>query len=134
MLSRSGFWTTSTSHASPELIEAAKKATGSDAATAKALGVTYQEVSNWRHGRRTCPPDMRARMAAMCGLDPVAEAIEALAEGLNDANRCQDAERKTNTSARRTAPPGDVSASLLHPPAEPGASGTLPGVKGRAAP
>ena len=71
----------------PELIEAAKKATGSDAATAKALGVTYQEVSNWRHGRRTCPPDMRARMAAMCGLDPVAEAIEAIAEGLNDARK-----------------------------------------------
>lgn len=71
----------------PELIETAKKATGSDAATAKALGVTYQEVSNWRHGRRTCPPDMRARMAAMCGLDPVAEAIEAIAEGLNDARK-----------------------------------------------
>lgn len=71
----------------PELIEAAKKATGSDAATAKALGVTFQEVSNWRHGRRTCPPDMRARMAAMCGLDPVAEAIEAIAEGLNEARK-----------------------------------------------
>ena len=61
----------------PELIEIARKATGNDASTAKALGVTFQEVSNWKHGRRTCPPDMRARLAAMAGLDPVAEAFTA---------------------------------------------------------
>lgn len=72
----------------PELIERAKKSTGmSDADLARELGIAYQDVSGWKHGRRTCPPDMRARMAAMCGLDPVAEAIEAIAEGLNDARR-----------------------------------------------
>lgn len=72
----------------PELIERAKKSTGmNDADLARELGIAYQDVSGWKHGRRTCPPDMRARMAAMCGLDPVAEAIEAIAEGLNDARR-----------------------------------------------
>lgn len=72
----------------PELIERAKKSTGmSDADLARKLGIAYQDVSGWKHGRRTCPPDMRARMAAMCGLDPVAEAIEAIAEGLNEARK-----------------------------------------------
>ena len=33
-------------------------------------------------------------------------------------------------SARRTASPGDVPASLSHPPAMPGASGSFQGVKG----
>lgn len=55
----------------PELIERTKKSTGmSDADLARELGIAYQDVSGWKHGRRTCPPDMRARMAAMCGLDP----------------------------------------------------------------
>lgn len=72
----------------PELIERTKKSTGmSDADLARELGIAYQDVSGWKHGRRTCPPDMRARMAAMCGLDPVAEAMEALAEGLSEARR-----------------------------------------------
>lgn len=72
----------------PELIERTKKSTGmSDADLARELGIAYQDVSGWKHGRRTCPPDMRARMAAMCGLDPVAEAIEAIAEGLSDTRR-----------------------------------------------
>lgn len=72
----------------PELIERTKKSTRmSDADLARKLGIAYQDVSGWKHGRRTCPPDMRARMAAMCELDPVAEAMEALAEGLSEARR-----------------------------------------------
>jgi len=72
----------------PELIEKAKNSGHlKDSELAAALGVPFQHVSDWKRGARTCPPDMRARMAAMCGLDPVAEAIEAIAEGLNDARR-----------------------------------------------
>lgn len=70
-----------------DLIEAVKRVTTSDAETARALGVTFQEVSGWKHGRRTCPPDMRARLAAIAGLDPVAEMVEGLAEGLNEQRR-----------------------------------------------
>lgn len=96
----------------PELIEIARKATGNDASTAKALGVTFQEVSNWKHGRRTCPPDMRARLARLCGLDPRAELAEAVAEGLNDQRRAgllealADAEVSRHWWNFRQAPPG----------------------------
>lgn len=70
-----------------DLIERAKQHTTSDAETARRLGVTFQEVSNWRHGRRTCPPDMRARLAAIAGLDPIAEALAGLAESLSETRR-----------------------------------------------
>lgn len=71
----------------PKLIELAAQVAGSDRALADALGATGQEVSNWRHGRRTCPPDMRARMAEMIGLDPIAELAEAYAENLSEKRR-----------------------------------------------
>jgi transcriptional regulator with XRE-family HTH domain len=71
----------------PELIDRAQNITGSAAELARQLGVTFQEVSNWRHGRRTCPPDMRARMAALAGLDPIAAMVDGLADGLSDQRR-----------------------------------------------
>lgn len=73
----------------PELIEAAQKATGTQAALADALGVAFQDVSNWKHGRRTCPPDMRARLAELAGLDPVDAALHGIAEGLSDQRRAE---------------------------------------------
>lgn len=72
----------------PELIERAKKAgLPKDSDLAAALGVPYQHVSDWKRGTRTCPPDMRARMAKLCGLDPIAELAAAVADGLNDQRR-----------------------------------------------
>lgn len=71
----------------PELIQRAEVAAQGTSALARVLGAPQQHVTDWKANRRTCPPDMRARMAAMCGLDPVAEAIEALAEGLSEARR-----------------------------------------------
>lgn len=70
-----------------ELIERAQSHHDSGSALARELGVAFQDVSNWKHGRRTCPPDMRARLAAIAGLDPVAEALEGLAEGLSEQRR-----------------------------------------------
>lgn len=71
----------------PELIQRAEVAAQGTSALARVLGVPQQHVTDWKANRRTCPPDMRARIAAMCGLDPVAEAMEALAEGLSEARR-----------------------------------------------
>lgn len=70
-----------------ELIQRAEVAAQGTSALARVLGVPQQHVTDWKANRRTCAPDMRARMAAMCGLDPVAEAMEALAEGLSEARR-----------------------------------------------
>lgn len=70
-----------------ELIQRAQTHTGNAAALAEELGVAFQVVSNWKHGRRTCPPDMRARLAALAGIDPMAELVEGLAEGLSEERR-----------------------------------------------
>ncbi len=60
------------------LIDHAKKNAGSDSAVAKAIGVPIQHVSNWRHGRRTATPEDQALLAAVAGLDPVAEMARAM--------------------------------------------------------
>ena len=70
-----------------ELITRASEITGSDYALASVLSVDRQSVSNWKHGRKPCPVDVRACMAALIGLDPVAELVEAVAEGLSEARR-----------------------------------------------
>jgi transcriptional regulator with XRE-family HTH domain len=83
-----------------QLIDAAKTHTGSDAETARRLGVTFQEVSNWRHGRRTCPPDMKARLAQIAGLDPTNALIEAVMEGLSEPRKTglQDALKRAGAA------------------------------------
>lgn len=70
-----------------ELITRASEITGSDYALANALAVERQSVSNWKHGRKACPVDVRACMASLIGLDPMAELVEAVAEGLSEARR-----------------------------------------------
>lgn len=72
-----------------ELINRAVARTGTAANLADQLGVTFQEVSNWKNGRRTCPPDMRAAMAAMIGLDPMAELAAGYAAGLSEKRKDQ---------------------------------------------
>lgn len=80
-----------------ELVNRAIEHAGTAQRLADTLGSSFQEVSNWRHGRRTCPPDMRARMAAMIGLDPIAELAEAYAENLSEKRK--DSLRSTLKSA-----------------------------------
>jgi len=53
------------------LMDKAKAITGSDSATARALGVVPQRVTNWRNGSATCQPSDQALIAHLAGLDPV---------------------------------------------------------------
>lgn len=62
------------------LLDRAKEKTGTDANTAKALGVPFQTVSNWRHGRKTPQPEDFALVAALAGLDPEEALIRAVLE------------------------------------------------------
>ena len=55
-----------------QLIDQASKAAGSDYKLAQELGVTRFNVSNWRHGKTTCPVADQTLMAAMAGLEPEA--------------------------------------------------------------
>lgn len=67
-----------------QLIDLASKAAGSDYKLAAELGVTRQNVSNWRHGKATCPAADVALMAELAGMDPeawVSRAIMAQYEG-----------------------------------------------------
>ena len=52
-----------------ELIERASGKAGSDYKLAKMLDVPRQRVSNWRHGKQTCPVADVALMADIAGLD-----------------------------------------------------------------
>jgi len=51
-----------------QLIDRASKAAGSDYKLAQKLGVTRQNVSNWKHGKQTCPVADQALMAELAGL------------------------------------------------------------------
>jgi hypothetical protein len=52
-----------------ELLDRAKKVTGSDYETAKRIKTSRQSISNWRAGLKTCPPTDQALLAAVAGLD-----------------------------------------------------------------
>jgi transcriptional regulator with XRE-family HTH domain len=61
-----------------ELLDAAKKVTGSDYKTAKALGVPTTHISNWRHGGRNPQPEDLALIAGLAGLDAEAVLVRAI--------------------------------------------------------
>jgi len=61
-----------------QLIEMASKASGSDYALAKKLGVNRSNVSMWKHGKQSCPPADQALMAHIAGMDAEAWASRAL--------------------------------------------------------
>jgi len=62
------------------LLDRAKERTGSDYKTAKQLGVPFQTVSNWRHGRLNPQPEDHALVASLAGLDPEEALIRAVLE------------------------------------------------------
>lgn len=69
------------------LIEKAAQIAGSDYRLAQILGVERTAVSNWRHGQRPCPVDLRAVMASIAGEDPQEELLEAIGERLSEDRR-----------------------------------------------
>lgn len=68
-----------------ELITKASAAAGNDSRLALALGVSRQNVNDWKKGRATCPVADQAIMAGLAGLDADAwlarATIESYAEG-----------------------------------------------------
>lgn len=53
-----------------QLLDRAKAVATSDYKLAKMLHTTPQTVSDWRHGRKTCPVADVALLAEIAGLDP----------------------------------------------------------------
>ena len=60
------------------LIERAAKVQGSEYKLAKALGITPQRLSDWKHQRRTCTPEDWTLLAAAAQLDPEEALIRAV--------------------------------------------------------
>jgi len=61
-----------------ELINRASKTAGSDSELARQLETSRQAVSDWRKGRKPCPPADQALMAGIAGLDADAWGARAL--------------------------------------------------------
>lgn len=61
-----------------QLIDSASSNAGNDSKLAKELFSSKQAVSDWRHGRKTCPAADVALMAHIAGLDAVLWAANAL--------------------------------------------------------
>lgn len=59
------------------LIDKASSIAGSDSKLARLIGAQPQNVSNWRHGSKPCPPEIQALLAHAAGLDPLAELARA---------------------------------------------------------
>jgi len=62
------------------LIDKASAIAGSDNKLATMIGTTRMAVSDWRAGRRPCPPEQQALIAAVAGLDPQQTALRALVQ------------------------------------------------------
>jgi hypothetical protein len=63
-----------------ELLETASKVVGSDYKLAQVLEVSRQTVSDWKNGRKPCPPADVALMASVAGLDAEAWLVRATIE------------------------------------------------------
>ena len=61
-----------------ELIDLASKVAGSDSKLAKLIDAHQQHISQWRQGKKPCPPGDVALMAEIAGLDPDTWALRAV--------------------------------------------------------
>lgn len=61
-----------------KLLDSAKKVTGSDKATADALGVPFQRISDWRNGHRPAQPEDVALIASVAGVSATEALVEAV--------------------------------------------------------
>ena len=62
------------------LIDKASAICGSDNQLAIHLGITRQQVSNWRHGHKVPGIEMQERLAEIAGVDPAAHMLAAAVE------------------------------------------------------
>jgi hypothetical protein len=80
-----------------ELLDRAKKATGSDSETALTLGVTRQRLSDYRHGRELLPVRKHialCRIAKLSDLETLAHLRDLEArEAANDAGKLRPIRR-----------------------------------------
>lgn len=96
------------------LIDKASAIAGSDYKLAKLVGAMPQNVSNWRHGQASCSPENRALLAAIAGLDPVAELARATLEKHEGTSKGDLLMRALGKSSRLTgAIAGIVGAVVL---------------------
>lgn len=73
-----------------QLMDQAKNAVGSDYRLAQTLEVSRQTVSDWRHGRKTCPIADQVLMAELSGLKTeewAARALVAQYEGTSKGDK-----------------------------------------------
>jgi len=80
-----------------ELINRASLKAGSDSKLAVEIDVSRQAVSDWRHGRKPCPPADVALMANLAGLDPeawTARAVIAQHQGTSKGAKLEKALKK----------------------------------------
>jgi plasmid maintenance system antidote protein VapI len=80
-----------------QLLQHASDKAGSDYRLAQVLEVNRATISQWRSGKRTCPPGDVALMAEMLGLDPeawTARAVIAQHEGTQKGVRLASALKK----------------------------------------
>lgn len=59
------------------LIDKCRSITGSDAETARRVGCPSSHIAMWKSGAKVAQPEDRALLAAIAGLDPVAELARA---------------------------------------------------------
>jgi hypothetical protein len=60
------------------LLDKAKNVAGTNTAVAKSLGISLQQLTNWRTGNATCSPENQALIAAVAGLDPAEFLVRAV--------------------------------------------------------
>lgn len=80
-----------------QLIEKASLNAGSDNKLAASLGVTRQNISQWKHGHKPCPVADQVLMAEIAGLKPeewIARALVAQYEGTAKGDKLFIALRK----------------------------------------
>jgi transcriptional regulator with XRE-family HTH domain len=92
----------STHTTTQELLDKAAAATGSDYKTAKALGITPQRLSDWRHGRQNPQPEDKALLASLAGDDPTQALVRAILEKHADTPRGERLRTALGKALRRT--------------------------------
>jgi hypothetical protein len=102
-----------------QLLDRASAAAGSDYKLAKLIDASPQTVSNWRHGRKTCPVGDVALLAEIAGLNPgewIARAVVKQYEGTSKGDKLFRALGKTLLATGVAIASSGASAHLIFSP------------------